>query len=224
MTHRDHSTVHLLLKSTLLKLFIALAIVWLLAAGFICVRGLCIPYDKSDVAVIFGNGLEDNGTPKPILMARLDTAVQCYQAGNCPSFFVSGSVDGPGLNEATAMQTYLVARGVPADRIAVDDQGANTLATARNATRYMQTRQITRVMLISQYYHLARAQLAFERAGAQTVYAAFPRSFRVRDLYSSWREVPAFALYSLRLTLDPDAKPVSFRPMLFLFSLFSGSR
>jgi vancomycin permeability regulator SanA len=196
---------------------------WLLAAILICVRGLSIPYDKADVALVFGNALEDNGTPKPILMARLDTAVQCYRTGYCSTLFGSGSIDGPGLNEATAMEAYLVAHGVPVNRIVVDDQGINTLATARNAARYMQARQVSRVMLISQYYHLARAQLAFSRTGAQTVYGAFPRLFRVRDLYSSWREVPAFAVYSLRLSLDPDAKPVLFRPMLFLFSLFSGS-
>jgi len=95
-----------------------------------------------------------------------------------------------------------------------------TRATARNAVDDMREHQISRVMLISQYYHLARAELAFERVGASEIYGAFPHSFQLRDLYSSWREVPAFVVYSIRLALNPDSRPISFRPMLFLVNLF----
>jgi len=173
------------------------------------------------MAVIFGNALKQDGTPKPILAARLDVGASCFQAGDCPTLFVSGGIDGPGLDEAVAMRDYLLARGVPADRIIVDNQGDNTLATARNAVRYMQEHEMSRVMLVSQYYHLPRAQLAFESVGAKQVYGAFPRSFRLKDLYSSWREVPAYAVYYIRLTLNPDSEPISFRPLLFLLRLFS---
>jgi len=205
----------------LLKSGIALVIVWVLAAVFISARGIYSRYDKADVAVIFGNALREDGTPKPILASRLDVGVSCFQAGDCPKLFVSGGIDGPGLNEATAMRDYLVARGVPAGRIIVDDQGDNTLATAHNAMRYMQENGISRVMLVSQYYHLPRAQLAFERVGAQQVYGAFPRSFRLLDLYSSSREVPAYVVYAIRLAINPDSTPISFRPWLFLMKLFS---
>ena len=78
-------------------------------------------------------------------------------------------------------------------------------------------------MLVSQYYHLARAQLTFERLGASQVYGTFPRSFQIRDVYSSWREVPAFAVYGVRLALNPDSKPVSFRPLQYLLGLLSES-
>jgi len=203
---------------------LTVAIVWISAAAIICIRGISIPYDKADIAVIFGNALYDDGTPKPILASRLDVAVNCYQTGYCARLFVSGSIDGPGLDEASAMRNYLLARGVPADRIIVDNKGDNTLATARNVVDYIREHQISRVMLVSQYYHLARAQLAFERVGVPQVYGAFPHSFQLRDLYSSWREVPAFAVYSVRLALDPDSKPISFRPMQFLLSLFIGQQ
>ncbi|WP_267554067.1 YdcF family protein [Rhizobium rhizogenes] len=197
------------------------AIVWIAAAAIICLRGITMRYDKADIAVVFGNALYGDGTPKPILASRLDVAVNCYQTGYCAKLFVSGSIDGPGLDEAAAMQTYLLARGIPADRIIVDNKGDNTLATARNAIDYMREHQISRVMLVSQYYHLARAQLAFERVGASEVYGAFPHAFQIRDLYSSWREVPAFAIYSVRLALNPDSKPISFRPMQFILSVFA---
>lgn len=44
----------------------AVAIVWFLAAVLICVRGISAPYDKADIAVIFGNALNGDGTPKAI--------------------------------------------------------------------------------------------------------------------------------------------------------------
>jgi len=205
----------------LLKSGIALIVAWILVAAFISARGVYARYDRVDMAVIFGNALKRDGTPKRILASRLDVGVSCFQAGYCPKLFVSGSIDGPGLDEAAAMRNYLLARGVPTDCIIVDNQGNNTLATARNAVRYMQEHEMSRVMLVSQYYHLPRAQLAFERVGAKQVYGAFPRSFRLVDLYSSWREVPAYIVYSIRLALNPDSAPISFRPLQFLMKLFS---
>ncbi|MGU7773915.1 YdcF family protein [Burkholderia sp. MR1-5-21] len=199
------------------------ALVWVLAAVVLAVHGMRIPDGRADVAVIFGNALDPDGTPKPILASRLDVGVQCYRSGRCPAIFVSGAIDGPGLDEAAAMRDYLLARGVPADRIAVDNQGDNTLATAQHAFVYMRAHRASSVLLVSQFYHLARAQLAFERVGVDRaqIRAAYPRRFEWRDLYSSWREVPAYAVYAIRLWLNPDARPMSFRPMLYLERLFS---
>ncbi|AQQ30180.1 YdcF family protein [Burkholderia cenocepacia] len=205
------------------RVLAVVACVWAAAAAAIVIHGMRMPCDPADVAVIFGNALDDAGAPKPVLAARLDVGVRCYRAGQCPAFLVSGAIDGPGLNEATAMRDYLVARGVPADRIAVDDQGDNTLATARHTLAYLHAHRLSRVLIVSQYYHLARARLAFERVGIarSNISAAYPRRFQWRDVYSSWREVPAYAVYAVRLWVNPDARPVSFRPMLYLMRLFS---
>jgi uncharacterized SAM-binding protein YcdF (DUF218 family) len=200
-----------------------IALLWIAAAVAIAGCGMRMRSEPVDVAVIFGNALDENGAPKPVLAARLDVAVRCHRVGQCPAFLVSGAIDGPGLNEATAMRDYLVARGVPAERIAVDDQGDNTLATAQHTRAYMQAHRMSRVLIVSQYYHLARARLAFERVGIEpaNIFAAYPRRFQLRDIYSSWREVPALGIYAVRLWLNPDARPISFRPMLYLMSLFS---
>ncbi|WP_232316865.1 YdcF family protein [Candidatus Burkholderia verschuerenii] len=173
----------------------------------------------ADIAVVLGNALNRNGTPSPILASRLNVALRCYRERRCPVLFVSGSIDGPGLNEALGMRAWLMDRGVADRDIVIDDQGDNTLASARNATAYMRAHGMTRVMLITQYYHLARTRLAFERARAPIVTGDYPRQFRAMDLYSSWREVPAYAVYWIRLTLDADAQPVTFRPIRFLMNL-----
>lgn len=205
------------------RLLAVVACLWIVAAVALVVYGMRMPSAPADVAVIFGNALDEAGAPKPVLAARLDVGVRCYRTGQCPAFLVSGAIDGPGLNEATAMRDYLMARGVPADRIALDDQGDNTLATAQHTLAYLQAHRVSRVVIVSQYYHLARARLAFERVGIAPadISAAYPRRFQLRDVYSSWREVPAYAVYAVRLWVNPDARPVSFRPMVYLMSLFS---
>src|SRR5215469_1023800 len=141
------------------------AAVWVLASVALVISGMHTPDRAADVAVIFGNALDAHGAPKPILAARLDVGVRCYQAGRCPMIMVSGAIDGPGLDEGLAMRDYLIARGVPAERIVVDDQGDNTLATAQHAMAYLHAHRVSRVLLVSQCYHLARARLAFERVG-----------------------------------------------------------
>jgi vancomycin permeability regulator SanA len=188
----------------------------------ICVAGISIPDGKAEVGAILGNALDRDGTPAPILIQRLDVAVQCYREGRCGRLFVTGSIDAPRGDEAVAMKRYLTARGVPGTAIIADNAGDNTLACARHLVAYMREQHLESVMLISQYYHLPRARLAVERAGgnALTVLGSYPHRFRVLDLYSSWREVPAYAVYKVRLTLNPSAEPVTIRPVLFLLSLF----
>ncbi|MDR5734479.1 YdcF family protein [Caballeronia sp. LZ025] len=202
----------------------ALALAWLLAAVLVCWSGARLPYRKADLAVVFGNALTGAAAPKPILAARLDAALQCHRDGLCTTFFVSGSIDGPGLDEAAAMQRYLIERGVPASRVIVDNEGDNTLATARHALAYMRAHGMSSVMLVSQCHHLARARLAFERAGAMDIHGTYPRTLRLIDFYSAWREVPAYAVYRVRLAMNPEAKAVSFRPVLFLLKALGWSR
>ncbi|WP_322106737.1 YdcF family protein [Paraburkholderia sp. J41] len=199
-----------------------LVVAWALAAVVICVTGILMPDGKAEVAVIFGNALDRDGTPAPILVQRLDVALQCYRAGMCGRLFITGSIDVPRGDETVAMKRYLTAHGVPGTAIIADNAGDNTLASARHLVAYMHEQHLASVMLISQYYHLPRARLAVERAGANAlaIFGAYPHQFHSLDLYSSWREVPAYVVYRIRLTLNPSAEPVTIRPVLWLLSLF----
>ena len=120
------------------------------------------------------------------------------------------------------MRDYLVARGVPADRIAVDDRRQHARDRAAHARLSAGASRVARGDRQPVLPPRAGA-LAFERVGIARadISAAYPRRFQLRDVYSSWREVPAYAVYAARLWVNPDARPVSFRPMLYLMSLFS---
>ena len=165
---------------------------------YITTFGLTNKVDKADVSVVFGNEIKPNGEPSPRLKARLDKAIQLYQQGYAPVIIVSGGIEPKGFDEALVMKSYLVHNGIAENRIYSDNQGKNTYSTAHNVSLMMRSNGWKSVLLVSQFYHLARSRLAFERFGITTVYSAHANFFELRDLYSLGREVFALLVYQVR--------------------------
>lgn len=180
------------------RIVTGVAFIALLSAGALAATGLFASARPADVAVVLGNTVLPDGRPSPRLAARLDRAYDCYAVSQCRILFVSGGVDRAGADEALAMRDYLLARGVPPDRIVTDSAGVDTWATARHASAYMREHGYTRAMAITQYFHVPRTMLALKRQGVADVGGGYPRFFEPRDLYSVFRELPAVALYIFR--------------------------
>lgn len=186
------------LPSRLTRRLAALALLPILAAFALAAAGLLTGARPADVAVVLGNTVQADGRPSPRLAARLDRAYDCYAAAQCRILFVSGGVDPAGADEAAAMRDYLLARGVPADRIVTDSAGVDSWATARHASAYMREHGYTRALAVTQYFHVPRTMLALRRQGVPEVSGGYPRFFEARDLYSVLRELPAVAWYAFR--------------------------
>ncbi|CAH2920007.1 MAG: hypothetical protein CPSOU_3553 [uncultured Paraburkholderia sp.] len=174
------------------------AVVWLIASLIVASIGLLFKPQKSDIAIVFGNQVHADGSPSNRLSARLDRARQCYDNGLCSQIFVSGGFDKQGTDEALAMEDYLARRGIPRERIVMDNMGLDTWDTARNASAYMNTRHLKSALVVTQYFHVARAALALKRFGINHVAGSYPRFFEIRDIYSTIREAPAIVWYSVR--------------------------
>jgi vancomycin permeability regulator SanA len=171
---------------------------WILAALIVASMGIVARPEKSDLAVVLGNAVHTDGVPSKRLAARLDRALQCYEQAQCGTIFVSGGIDKQGTDEALAMRDYLVRRGVPVGGIVVDSLGVDTWATAKNAVAYMKNHDMSSAMVVTQYFHIPRATLAFKKNGVENVSGAAPRFFEARDIYSILREVPAIIWYGVR--------------------------
>ena len=171
--------------------------VFFLTALAIVADGLTDELTPCDVGVVLGNRVEPDGRPSARLEARLDRALDLYRKGFFAEVIVSGGTGEEGFDEAAVMKRYLVERGVPPDRIRADGQGVNTLATACNASRILAGKGQTSALVVSQFYHLPRAKLAFRRAGISRVASARARFFEWRDIYATAREVVAFYDYLL---------------------------
>ncbi|MBB1596463.1 hypothetical protein A9973_20555 [Achromobacter sp. UMC46] len=170
----------------------------LLAAAALTATGLLASAHPADVAVVLGNTVQADGKPSPRLAARLDRAYDCYAASQCRVLFVSGGVDPAGADEAATMRDYLLARGVPGDRIVTDSAGVDTWATARHASAYMHEHGYTHALAVTQYFHVPRTMLALRRQGVPEVGGGYPRFAEWRDAYSIFRELPAMAWYAFR--------------------------
>ncbi len=114
------------------------------------------------VALVLGAQVYPNGTPSPFLAGRLDLAKQLYDAGKVEVLLVSGDNSAQEYNEPEAMRDYLVAAGVPADRVVIDEAGFDTYDSCVRAGRIF---GITDLVVVTQSYHLPRAVGTCRRLG-----------------------------------------------------------
>lgn len=171
---------------------------FILAMTLLIADGLTDDLHPADVAVVLGNKVELNGWPSERLRARLDRAVELYKNGLFPNIIVSGGLGKEGFDEALVMKDYLVSQGVPGGTVLVDSDGWTTSETAKNAAQMMAERDWQSAMVISQYFHMSRSRLAFERQGISPVYTAHAHYFAWGDFYSVPRDTVAYLVYYLR--------------------------
>jgi vancomycin permeability regulator SanA len=128
----------------------------------------------------------------------MDTAVQLYKAGLVNRVFVSGGVGDSGYNEALVMRDMAVAAGVPADRIAIDSNGVSTNATVADTVPFFGGTGWKRILVVSQFYHLPRVKLAYQRAGWDVLTVPAGTSTPILQTPRLVaREIPAFWAYYL---------------------------
>ncbi len=68
----------------------------------------------------------------------------------------------------------------------------------QNLAAYLQSNNLHSALAVSNYYHLPRTRLAFQRAGIEVVYTAHAKHFELRDFYSVARELIAYPYYLVR--------------------------
>lgn len=154
---------------------------------------------KADLIVVLGTTVYSTGKPSPGLTARLNKTIEIYQQGYAPRIMVSGGLGKEGYDESLVMANFLIKRGIPKHAIIKDNLGNNTRASAYNAYQYMRQHQLQSVIIISQYYHIARAKLAFKEAGIKSIGHASTSYVSFRDFYSVARELLGYPVYLLNI-------------------------
>ena len=118
---------------------------------------------------------------------RIDAAEQLYKAGKIKKILISGDENSlDGVNEPECMKDSLVARGVPADDIFLDDKGYRTINSVINASKVYGLKSFT---IISQKFHNERAiyqadHLGLEVENIQAYNAKNPNSKRALITYA----------------------------------------
>jgi len=109
---------------------------------------------SADVAIVLGAQVEGD-QPMPFLKGRLDTAGALVLSGRVKVLLVSGDGTGGSGNETAVMTAYLVNQlGVDASRVVADPYG---LDTYDSCARAKEVYGLSRALVVTQAYHLARA-------------------------------------------------------------------
>ena len=142
------------------------------------------------VAIVFGAGLQRDGSPSPVLKDRVSAAALLYQQGKVENILMSGGTDNAYYNEPRAMKAYALEMGVPEQAILVDEQGSSTLASCQRARDVF---GIHSALLVTQGFHLPRAIALCSLVGMQVQgVRADMRAYAVRSkIFWSLREFPA---------------------------------
>ncbi|MEA2502906.1 MAG: hypothetical protein QOD01_3017 [Actinomycetota bacterium] len=106
--------------------------------------------------VVFGTA-QYNGTPSPVLAARLDHAVDLYRRKLAPVVVVTGgNQPGDQFTEASASADYLLRHGVPDSAILREVSGTTSWQSLAAAASFLSDRRISDVLLVSDPFHSYR--------------------------------------------------------------------
>ena len=112
--------------------------------------------DPAQAIIVLGAAQYD-GTPSPVLKARLEHAIELYRDGVANTIVVTGGKQpGDRFTEAAASYAYLRQADIPEERILREEQGANTWAQLAAATRVLRERGMSSAVLVSDDYHAYR--------------------------------------------------------------------
>lgn len=164
--------------------------------------GNTLPQEHSDEVTVVVLGCKINADrPSMMLHDRLEVAAD-YLAQNTSASCVvcGGQGDDEDYAEAYIMKKYLVAKGIDADRIYLEDTSKSTVENLGNAYTVIKDNSLPEtIMIVSDRFHQYRAQRIARGAGFEQVYAlpnitrwflAMPYWFREIAGIIVQREVP----------------------------------
>ncbi|MGL5058978.1 MAG: SanA/YdcF family protein [Microcoleus sp.] len=154
------------------------------------------------IAIVFGAGIWEDGTPTPMLADRVQAAVDLYKAGRISKILMTGDNSSPEYNEVKVMEEYAAAQGVPMKDITLDYAG---FSTYESCYRAKQVFGITAAVLVTQNFHISRAIYTCRQLGIEAIGLGTPDwgKFRTTSMIRySFREFLAVlkALWEVRVT------------------------
>ena len=143
--------------------FVVLTAVTLFFCGKVAVGGMIRTAAPAERALVLGMALE-GGEPTRDLILRVETAQRFLRDNPEASLILTGgNADASGRTEAAVMRDLLAARGVPAERLILEDQASSTKENFSNTARLVDP--AAPIVLISSDYHMDRAVRIAGQAG-----------------------------------------------------------
>ena len=153
----------------------------------------------ADAIVVLGAAQYD-GRPSPVFQARIDHAVDLYQAGIARYLIMTGGkAVGDRTTEAATARAVAISRGVPASAILSEDVGRTTLESLDGVSALLREHQLASAVFVSDRTHMLRVlRIARDEGiaayGSPTATSPTDLSFASR-LDATIHELGALTLY-----------------------------
>jgi vancomycin permeability regulator SanA len=168
--------------------------------------------ENVDCVIVLGCGINSNGTPSDMLRDRLNFAIELYKNGGAPKLLMSGDHGRVGYNEVGVMKQYAIDKGVPSEDIFMDHAGFSTYETMYRANEIFEA---SKVIVVTQEYHLYRGMYNAEKMGMETYGVASDVYWYQNKAYREIREAIArckdflWCVFKPEPTYLGDSIPVS---------------
>ena len=150
----------------------SLGVVVIFVAGYLLISLLQVwntgrSADRQPVdAIIVLGAAQYDGRPSPQLQAHLDHALELWNL-NLASYIVvtGGKQEGDRFTEAAASRKFLESNGVASDLIFEENSSTTTYASLFAVSQVARDLKIARVLIVSDPFHLLRAELIANEVG-----------------------------------------------------------
>jgi uncharacterized SAM-binding protein YcdF (DUF218 family) len=163
---------------------------------------------SADVIIVLGSAVYPGERPSPSLYARIQHAIDLYRAGFAPALILSGGLGNYPPTEAEMMRRIAAEAGVPPDALILEDSSHSTEENLANAKALMDARGWRRAIVVSDPFHLLRAELVARDLGIQAYGSGASTSptYTAPQLHFWYTSREALALvwyYATRLVGEP---------------------
>lgn len=134
-------------------------LLWCLAIYFMVGGDLSDePLQPADAGIVLGASMWGD-EPSPGLRERLDQALAVYNEGGFERFIVTGGLDKPDyrFTEAEGMRNYLAEKGVPQDRIFLENKATSTYENLLFSQTIMKENGWKTAVIVTHHYHGRRS-------------------------------------------------------------------
>ena len=155
--------LHRITKITVCSVFAAGVILFAVLFGMVLSKYSDREVGEVDYVIVLGAQMKSDG-PSIVLKYRLDKAVEYLTAHPGVTAVVSGAQgSNEPCTEARGMADYLIARGIAAERIILEEQSTNTRQNFEYSTKLIP--KGVRVGVLTNNFHMKRALMLAGRYG-----------------------------------------------------------
>lgn len=167
---------------------------------------------SADVIIVLGSGLRRDNSPGDALWRRGRKAAQLYTDGYAPFILCTGgTTPGYSRSEAQGCRQVLTELGVPELVIVLEENSRSTEENALNAHEIMEERGWKDAVLVTDSFHMLRANWIFDTQGIIHYPSAAPSEWVSRRWYFQFTTRELIALH-WQLVKEVLNLPVTYVP------------